>query len=175
MSSDFNFLLLALHKNSTRWLLIPKVMIPLTGILFKHALIHIRKNWTDLQAIWKVFQIHVVFTTADFHRCSYVQFIWVTFYFFYQIHLYKYRFDVYPVERCPMNVTEFEEAARRRKCSGKSRYLCAPDKYLSNLIEFCTDRKLSLFKNGIIYLNVDIHILSYLMEKWENKGMKYRC
>lgn len=64
------------------------------------------------------------------------------------IHLYKYRFDVYPVERCPMNVTEFEEAARRRKCSGKSRYLCAPDKYLSNLIEFCTDRKLSLFKNG---------------------------
>lgn len=62
--------------------------------------------------------------------------------------IHVYRFDVYPVDTCPMNATEFEKAARRRNCTEKSRYLCAPDKYLSNLIEFCTDRKLSLFQNG---------------------------
>lgn len=62
--------------------------------------------------------------------------------------IHVYRFDVYPVDTCPMNAIEFEKAARRRNCTEKSRYLCAPDKYLSNLIEFCTDRKLSLFQNG---------------------------
>lgn len=62
--------------------------------------------------------------------------------------IHEYRFDVYPVETCPMNATEFEKAARRRNCTEKLRYLCAPDKYLSNLIEFCTDRRLSLFQNG---------------------------
>lgn len=59
-----------------------------------------------------------------------------------------YRFDVNPVERCPMNATEFETAARKRNCTGDNRYLCAPDRNLSNLIEFCTDRKISLFHKG---------------------------
>lgn len=61
---------------------------------------------------------------------------------------YTYRFDVYPLEKCPKNAHEFETAAKRKNCTGNSRYLCAPDKYLSNLIEFCTDRPVSLFKNG---------------------------
>ena len=33
-------------------------------------------------------------------------------------------------------------------CTGKSRYLCAPNRDLTNLIEFCTDRPRSLFKQG---------------------------
>lgn len=87
-----------------------------------------------------------------------------------QIHVY--RFDVYPVDTCPMNATEFEKAARRRNCTEKSRYLCAPDKYLSNLIEFCTDRKLSLFQNGIRNLIVII-ICCYILWKSKKKGIKY--
>lgn len=54
-----------------------------------------------------------------------------------------------PVEICPKNATEFETAARTRNCSGNGRYLCAPDRNLSNLIEFCTDTKRSLFEKGI--------------------------
>nr|XP_034315551.1 uncharacterized protein LOC117685339 [Crassostrea gigas] len=61
---------------------------------------------------------------------------------------YPYRFDVHQVDKCPMNASEFGTAARRRNCSTHTRYLCAPDKYLSNLIEFCTDRRSSLFKDG---------------------------
>lgn len=61
---------------------------------------------------------------------------------------YTYRFDVYTLENCPKNAHEFETAAKRKNCTENSRYLCAPDKYLSNLIEFCTDRPVSLFKNG---------------------------
>lgn len=59
-----------------------------------------------------------------------------------------YRFDVNPVEICPKNADEFETAARTRNCSGNGRYLCAPDRNLSNLIEFCTDTKRSLFEKG---------------------------
>lgn len=59
--------------------------------------------------------------------------------------IYSYRFKVYPVDRCPMNSTEFEAAARRRNCTGNSRYSCAPDKNLTNLIEFCTDVRKSLY------------------------------
>lgn len=62
--------------------------------------------------------------------------------------MYSYRFKVYPVDRCPMNSTEFEAAARRRNCTGNSRYLCAPDKHLTNLIEFCTDVAKSLYGKG---------------------------
>lgn len=54
---------------------------------------------------------------------------------------YSYRFNVYPVNECPMNKTEFETAARRRNCTGKTRYLCAPDINLTSLIEFCTDQE----------------------------------
>lgn len=63
--------------------------------------------------------------------------------------MYSYRFKVYPVDECPMNRTEFERAARRRNCTGNTRYLCAPDKYLASLIEFCTDQKKSLYVKGI--------------------------
>lgn len=59
--------------------------------------------------------------------------------------IYSYRFKVYPVDRCPLNSTEFEAAARRRNCTGISRYLCAPDKNLTNPIEFCTDVPKSLY------------------------------
>lgn len=63
--------------------------------------------------------------------------------------MYSYRFKVYPVDECPMNKPEFERAARRRNCTGNSRYLCAPDKYLSSLIEFCTEQEKSLYEKGI--------------------------
>lgn len=63
--------------------------------------------------------------------------------------MYSYRFKVYPVEECPLNATEFETAARRRNCTENSRYLCAPDKNLTSLIEFCTDQKRALYGKGV--------------------------
>lgn len=60
--------------------------------------------------------------------------------------LISYRFEVYPVDKCPMNASEFRTAARKRNCSGNSRYLCAPDKNLTSLIEFCTDQRRSLYE-----------------------------
>lgn len=59
-----------------------------------------------------------------------------------------YRFKVYPVDKCPQNATEFKAAANRMNCTGHFRYLCAPDKYLSSLVEFCTDTRRSLFEKG---------------------------
>lgn len=53
-----------------------------------------------------------------------------------------------------MNDTEFEKAARRRNCTGKTRYLCAPDTNLTSLIEFCTDRHKSLHQNGMLVLGL---------------------
>lgn len=47
-----------------------------------------------------------------------------------------------------MNASEFKKAARTRNCTGNDRYLCAPDRNLSSLIEFCTDTKRSLFEKG---------------------------
>ena len=61
-----------------------------------------------------------------------------------------YRFKVYPVNICPGNKTAFETAAEKINCTG--RYLCAPNKELTNLIEFCTDRPRSLFLQGIFYI-----------------------
>lgn len=63
--------------------------------------------------------------------------------------MYSYRFKVYPVDVCPLNATEFETAAKRRNCTGNSRYLCAPDKNLTSLIEFCMDRNRSLYEKGV--------------------------
>lgn len=56
------------------------------------------------------------------------------------------------MDECPNNRTEFETAAKRRNCTGNTRYLCAPDKYLTSLIEFCTDQKKSLYGKGGIAL-----------------------
>lgn len=52
------------------------------------------------------------------------------------------------MDECPKNKTEFEAAAKRRNCTGDTRYLCAPDKNLTSLIEFCTDQKTALFEKG---------------------------
>lgn len=57
----------------------------------------------------------------------------------------SYRFEVYPVNKCPINESDFEEAAIRMNCSQNTRYLCAPDRNLSSLIEFCTDVRRSLY------------------------------
>ena len=62
----------------------------------------------------------------------------------------EYRFKVYPVNNCPGNKTAFETAAEKINCTG--RYLCAPNKELTNMIEFCTDRPRSLFLQGIFYI-----------------------
>ncbi|XP_065942121.1 uncharacterized protein [Magallana gigas] len=59
-----------------------------------------------------------------------------------------YRFSVYPVNKCPGSKTEFQRASQRMNCTKDLRYLCAPNKYLSSLIEFCTDRKRSLYEKG---------------------------
>lgn len=69
-------------------------------------------------------------------------------FYIYFLKIYSYRFPVYPVDKCPTNAADFEKAARRRNCPEHSRYLCSPDKYLSNLIEFCTDRKKGLYGKG---------------------------
>lgn len=49
-----------------------------------------------------------------------------------------------------MNANQFEAAAKKRNCTEDSRYLCAPDKNLTHLIEFCTDRKKSLYGEGVL-------------------------
>lgn len=59
-----------------------------------------------------------------------------------------YRFPVYPVNECPRSKDEFKTAAQRRNCTKGLRYLCAPNKYLSSLIEFCTNRQISLYQEG---------------------------
>lgn len=59
-----------------------------------------------------------------------------------------YRFPVYPVNECPRSKNEFKTAAQRRNCTRGERYLCAPNKYISSLIEFCTDRPRSLYEKG---------------------------
>ncbi|XP_061186867.1 uncharacterized protein LOC133194994 [Saccostrea echinata] len=60
----------------------------------------------------------------------------------------KYRFEVYPVNKCPMNRNEFSRASAKRKCLNETRFLCAPNNNLSSLIEFCTDAKKSRFQEG---------------------------
>lgn len=57
------------------------------------------------------------------------------------------------MDECPKNKTEFETAAKRRNCTVNTRYLCAPDKHLTSLIEFCTDQKRSLYEKGGIALS----------------------
>lgn len=64
------------------------------------------------------------------------------------------------MDECPNDRTEFETAAKRRNCTRNTRYLCAPDKYLTSLIEFCTDQTRSLYEkdnciklDGTGYLN----------------------
>ncbi|XP_062606508.1 uncharacterized protein LOC134268289 [Saccostrea cucullata] len=52
----------------------------------------------------------------------------------------SYDFKVYPVDACPANMSAFESAATRMNCSNRTRYLCTPDRKLTSLIEFCTDR-----------------------------------
>ncbi|XP_061178688.1 uncharacterized protein LOC133187361 [Saccostrea echinata] len=47
--------------------------------------------------------------------------------------------------KCPLNMTTFEKASRNMNCSGNTRYLCAPNKDLSSLIEFCTTAKRGLY------------------------------
>nr|XP_022297443.1 uncharacterized protein LOC111106871 isoform X2 [Crassostrea virginica] len=62
------------------------------------------------------------------------------------MYRHGYRFDVYPVNECPMNKTAFDRAAIKMNCTG--RYLCAPNKDLTNLIEFCTDQNPALYGKG---------------------------
>lgn len=57
------------------------------------------------------------------------------------------------MDECPKNETEFEAAAKRRNCTEDTRYLCAPDKNLTSLIEFCTDQKISLYEKGGVALS----------------------
>lgn len=68
--------------------------------------------------------------------------------------MFSYRFKVYPVDKCPLNSTEFRTAARRRNCTKNSRYLCAPDKNLTSLIEFCTDQRTSLYSGGMFAMSL---------------------
>lgn len=76
-----------------------------------------------------------------------------------QIVRNSYRFEVYTVDKCPMNRIEFEEAKMKINCSQDTRYLCAPDRNLSSLIEFCTDVRRSLFGPGISCLVYFILVL----------------
>lgn len=68
--------------------------------------------------------------------------------------MYSYRFNVYPVDKCPVNKIEFETAAKGRNCTGDTRYLCAPDKDLTSLIEFCMDRPRALYDKGVIAMSL---------------------
>ena len=91
-----------------------------------------------------------------------------------------YQFKVYPVHICPGNKTAFETAAEKLNCTG--RYLCAPNKDLTNLIEFCTDRQRSLFLQGIFYIthSLSAPTLPFIRYSIDLKGLLhhnniYKC
>lgn len=62
-----------------------------------------------------------------------------------------------------MNSSEFEIAAKRRNCTKETRYLCAPDKYLSNLIEFCSDTSKSLFGEGNVMFSISVMMIMMMI------------
>lgn len=76
------------------------------------------------------------------------------------------------VERCPMNASDFKKAARTRNCTGNDRYLCAPDRNLSSLIEFCTDTKRSLFEKGNFFISFEIIFVTINFYRSINKMNK---
>ncbi|XP_048740261.1 uncharacterized protein LOC125654360 isoform X2 [Ostrea edulis] len=49
---------------------------------------------------------------------------------------------------CPLNTTSHKDAKLRKNCSGNTRYMCAPYKDLSYLLEYCTSTSRSLFIEG---------------------------
>ncbi|XP_062599299.1 uncharacterized protein LOC134260769 [Saccostrea cucullata] len=63
-------------------------------------------------------------------------------------HKYTYDFNVFPTAECPKNKSAFQKASEKMNCSEGLRYLCAPDRYLASLIEFCTNRNRSPFAKG---------------------------
>lgn len=67
--------------------------------------------------------------------------------FFFQ--RYNYDFEVQPVNRCPMNESDWETAAIRVGCNATHGYHCVPDRFHSTLIEFCYTSPRIMIAKGI--------------------------
>lgn len=61
---------------------------------------------------------------------------------------YNYTFKVLPVDRCPMNESDWKAAAEITGCNDTHVYHCVPDKFHSSLIEFCYYKKPNLVQEG---------------------------
>lgn len=66
----------------------------------------------------------------------------------YLVKEYNYTFKVLPVDRCPMNESDWQAAAEIFGCNDTHVYHCVPDKFHSSLIEFCYYKKPNLVQKG---------------------------
>lgn len=74
---------------------------------------------------------------------------------------YNYAIEVNPVDRCPMNESDWEAAANRTGCNDTRGYHCVPDKFHESLIEFCYIKPRILVANGK-YKNGSYRLREYI-------------
>lgn len=66
-----------------------------------------------------------------------------------------YEFEVFPVEVCPRNKEESNNASLRLNCNTTHGYHCVPNKNFTSLIEFCYPRGEKIpFHKGTIIISV---------------------
>nr|XP_034305662.1 uncharacterized protein LOC105333873 [Crassostrea gigas] len=61
---------------------------------------------------------------------------------------YNYDFEIRPVNRCPMNESDWKAASIRVGCNDTFKYHCLPDRFHSTLIEFCYTSPRSMIEKG---------------------------
>lgn len=62
---------------------------------------------------------------------------------------YNYNFHVWVVANCPMNMSDWQAAAKRTGCNDTNVYHCVPDKFHFKLVEFCYYKTQNLVGEGI--------------------------
>lgn len=62
---------------------------------------------------------------------------------------YNYNFHVRVVANCPMNMSDWQAAAKRTGCNDTNVYHCVPDKFHFKLVEFCYYKTQNLVGEGI--------------------------
>lgn len=64
-----------------------------------------------------------------------------------------YEFEVFPVDVCPRNKEERDNASLRLNCNKTHGYHCVPNKNFTSLIEFCYPKGENvLFQKGTIII-----------------------
>lgn len=74
----------------------------------------------------------------------------------------NYEFEVFPVEVCPLNKEDWDNASIRLNCNKTHGYHCVPNKNFTSLIEFCYPRgeKIPFHKGNCLEL-ADVGILNH--------------